>query len=96
MTSSPELAVAARGDGMPPALSSMWRALQRGYQAEPLLLVVAFALSLLAALPDALLALWLLGQTIAAGQIVGMVVVFIAMGAHSRYRAVRERDEVMQ
>src|SRR6266849_8005098 len=44
---------------MPPALSSMWRALKRGYEAEPLLLVVAFGLSLLAALPDALMALWL-------------------------------------
>jgi len=44
---------------MPAALPSMWRALKRGYQAEPLLLVVAFGLSLLAALPDALLALWL-------------------------------------
>jgi ATP-binding cassette subfamily B protein len=37
----------------------MWRALKRGYQAEPLLLCVSFGLSLLAALPDALLALWL-------------------------------------
>jgi ATP-binding cassette subfamily B protein len=46
-------------DGMPPALPAMWRALRRGYEAEPLLLVVAFGLSLLAALPDALLALWL-------------------------------------
>jgi ATP-binding cassette subfamily B protein len=46
-------------DDLPPALSSMWRALKRGYEAEPRLLVVAFALSLLAALPDALLALWL-------------------------------------
>ena len=49
-------------DGAPPmpaALSAMWRALKRGYQAEPLLLSVAFGLSLLAALPDALLALWL-------------------------------------
>ena len=44
---------------MPPALSSMWRALKRGYEAEPLLLVVAFGMSLLSALPDALLALWL-------------------------------------
>ncbi|MDA1302280.1 MAG: ABC transporter ATP-binding protein [Proteobacteria bacterium] len=44
---------------LPPALSSMWRALKRGYQAEPWLLTVAFALSLLAALPDALMALWL-------------------------------------
>ncbi len=45
-------------EGLPPALSSMWRALRRGYQAEPLLLAVSFGLSLLAALPDALLALW--------------------------------------
>jgi ATP-binding cassette subfamily B protein len=44
---------------LPPALPSMWRALQRGYQAEPLLLSVSFGLALLAALPDALLALWL-------------------------------------
>lgn len=46
-------------DELPPALSSMWRALKRGYSAEPLLLSVAFGLSLLAALPDALMALWL-------------------------------------
>jgi ATP-binding cassette, subfamily B, bacterial len=44
---------------LPPALSSMWRALVRGYRAEPLLLSVSFGLSLLAALPDALIALWL-------------------------------------
>jgi ATP-binding cassette subfamily B protein len=44
---------------LPPALSSMWRALKRGYAAEPLLLSISFGLSLLAALPDALLALWL-------------------------------------
>ena len=43
---------------LPPALPSMWRALKRGYQAEPMLLSVSFGLSLLAALPDALLALW--------------------------------------
>ncbi len=46
-------------DDMPGALPSMWRALKRGYQAEPLMLPVAFGLSLLAALPDALMALWL-------------------------------------
>jgi ATP-binding cassette subfamily B protein len=50
--SSPEVA-------LPRALPAMWRALRRGYQAEPALLVVAFGLALLAALPDALLALWL-------------------------------------
>src|SRR5262245_49751689 len=45
-------------DDLPPAMSSMWRALERGYSAEPMLLVVSFGLALLAALPDALLALW--------------------------------------
>src|SRR6266446_1900066 len=46
-------------DDLPPAVPAMWRALKRGYQAEPRLLSVAFGLSLLAALPDALMALWL-------------------------------------
>jgi ATP-binding cassette subfamily B protein len=46
-------------DDMPAALPAMWRALKRGYQAEPLMLCVAFGLSLVAALPDALMALWL-------------------------------------
>jgi ATP-binding cassette subfamily B protein len=45
---------------MPPALSAMWRALKRAYYAEPSLLPVSFGLSLLAALPDALLALWMM------------------------------------
>jgi ATP-binding cassette subfamily B protein len=49
----------AAANAMPPALPSMWRAVKRGYQAEPALLVVAFSLSLLSALPDALIALWL-------------------------------------
>ena len=49
---------------LPPALSSMWRLCKLGYQHEPALMLVAFVLSLLAALPDALLALWfkLLGE----------------------------------
>ncbi len=47
-------------DKLPRALPAMWRALKRGYQAEPRLLAVAAGLSLLAALPDALLALWLM------------------------------------
>jgi ATP-binding cassette subfamily B protein len=46
-------------DELPPAFSSMMRALKRGYQAEPALLAVSFTLALLAALPDALLALWI-------------------------------------
>src|SRR5260370_11910815 len=51
---------APRAKDMPPAMSAMWRALKRAYQAEPRLLPVSFSLSLLAALPDALLALWML------------------------------------
>ncbi len=46
-------------DDLPAAFPAMWRALVRGYRAEPRLLPVAFGLSLLAALPDALLAVWL-------------------------------------
>jgi ATP-binding cassette subfamily B protein len=51
-------------DGLPPALSSMWRLCRLGYQHEPALIVAAFTLALLAALPDALLAYWfkLLGE----------------------------------
>ncbi len=45
-------------DDLPAAWPAMWRALKRGYQAEPRLISIAFGLSLLAALPDALVA-WL-------------------------------------
>ena len=44
---------------LPPALRSMWRLCKLGYRHEPRLMVVSFVLSQLAALPDALLALWL-------------------------------------
>jgi ATP-binding cassette subfamily B protein len=44
---------------LPPALSSMWRLCKLGYRHEPRLMLVAFVLSQVAALPDALLALWL-------------------------------------
>jgi ATP-binding cassette subfamily B protein len=56
MTSSP--------DALPPALSSMWRLCKLGYRHEARLMIAAFVLSQLSALPDALLALWLmlLGQ----------------------------------
>lgn len=46
-------------DSMPAALPSMWRALVRAREAEPLLLTVSFSLALISAIPDALLALWL-------------------------------------
>ncbi|HKE97706.1 MAG TPA: ABC transporter ATP-binding protein [Actinomycetes bacterium] len=65
MTSSAERAARPAGrDELPPALRSMWRLVTIGYRAEPWLLVAAFLLALAAALPDALMALWLalLGQ----------------------------------
>jgi ATP-binding cassette subfamily B protein len=47
-------------DDLPPGLSSMWRLCKLGYRHEPWLLLASFVLALLAALPDALLALWLM------------------------------------
>ena len=54
---------------LPPALSSMWRLCKLGYRHEPQLIVVAFSLALVAAVPDALLAFWfkLLGDGAASG-----------------------------
>ena len=54
MTSSPDLGK------LPPALPSMWRLCKLGYRHEPRLMIYAFVLSQLSALPDALLALWLM------------------------------------
>jgi ATP-binding cassette subfamily B protein len=51
MKSSPE--------PLPKALPSMWRLLKLGYRHEPRLMLWSFALSQLAALPDALLPLWI-------------------------------------
>jgi ATP-binding cassette subfamily B protein len=65
MTSSPDHGEARKKkDDLPPALSSMWRLCKLGYRHEPRLMLAAFALSQLAALPDAIIALWLmlLGQ----------------------------------
>ncbi|MGK2947995.1 MAG: ABC transporter ATP-binding protein [Acidimicrobiales bacterium] len=44
---------------LPPPLPSMWRLCRLGFRHEPRLMALAVALSLLAALPDALIALWL-------------------------------------
>jgi ATP-binding cassette subfamily B protein len=53
MTSSPD------PDKLPPALRSMWRLCVLGYRYEPRLAFIAFVLALAAAVPDALLAVWL-------------------------------------
>jgi ATP-binding cassette subfamily B protein len=58
MTSSPSRD--GRIEPLPPALSSMWRLCKLGYRHQPRLMLAAFVLSQLAALPDALLALWLM------------------------------------
>ncbi|MDQ6672911.1 MAG: ABC transporter ATP-binding protein/permease [Chloroflexota bacterium] len=59
MKSSPEPSSTVPAEKLPPALSSMWRLCKLGFRHEPSLMFWAFALSLLAALPDSLLALWL-------------------------------------
>jgi ATP-binding cassette, subfamily B, bacterial len=55
---------------LPPALSSMWRLCRLGFRYEPSLMGVAFVLALVAALPDALLAVWfkLLGEGLIEGK----------------------------
>ena len=58
MTSSPKQRQAI--DPLPPALSSMWRLCKLGYRHEPRMMFASLVLSQLAALPDALLALWLM------------------------------------
>ena len=68
MTSSPETAPKTAPETLPPALPSMWRLCRLGYQHEPALIVTAFTLALVAALPDALIAYWfkLLGEGVVA------------------------------
>src|SRR5262245_20147529 len=61
MTSSPDRQWDRNvADDLPRALPSMWRLCKLGYRHEPRLMLASFALSQLAALPDALLALWLM------------------------------------
>ena len=68
---------------VPPALPAMWRALKRGYEAEPLLIAVAFGFALLAALPDALLALWmkLLADGLLGGRRALVLLASVGLGA---------------
>jgi ATP-binding cassette subfamily B protein len=85
MTSSPSRPGAAALEGLPPALASMWRLCKLGYQHEPALIVAAFSMALVAALPDALLAWWfkLLGEGAIAGdwRQVRLAAVAIALSA---------------
>ncbi len=78
MTSSTEEQV----DELPPALASMWRLVKLGYRSEPRLLSTSFLLSLLAAVPDALIALWLalLGHGVVEGDRRVVLVAALGMG----------------
>jgi ATP-binding cassette subfamily B protein len=79
MKSSPD---ASSIDALPPALSSMWRLCKLGYQHEPALIVTAFALALVAAVPDALLAVWfkLIGEGLLQGNWTRVRVGLLALG----------------
>ena len=48
-----------RFDELPGWIESMWRSIKLGYRAEPRLLIIAFATTVAAAIPDALFALGL-------------------------------------
>jgi ATP-binding cassette subfamily B protein len=85
MTSSAERLdrLPERFDALPPALSSMWRLCKLGYGHEPRLMLAAFVLSQLAALPDALIALWLmlLGRGILEGRSGLVLAAALGLGA---------------
>ena len=46
-------------ESLPPTLPALWRTIRIGYDAEPRLLLVSFAMTAFTALPDVLIALWL-------------------------------------
>ena len=49
----------SKDPALPPPLASMWRLCRLGFRFEPRLMAASVVLGMLAALPDALLALWL-------------------------------------
>jgi ATP-binding cassette subfamily B protein len=67
---------------LPPAVPAMWRLMRIGYQHEPRLLVLAVTLTLAAALPDALIALWLrfLGEAVIEQRRGLLVVAVVGLG----------------
>src|SRR5262245_53961511 len=75
-------AMTSSADRLPHALSSMWRLCKLGYRHEPGLLLAAFFLALLAALPDALLALWfkMLGEGVLQQDRTAIRVAAVALG----------------
>src|SRR5881394_192587 len=71
-----------KSDGLPPAMSSMWRLCRLGLRYEPSLMTWAFALVLLAGVPDALLALWfkLMADALVAGDATRLRLTAVALG----------------
>lgn len=69
-------------DELPPGLEAIWRSLQLGFKAEPMLLVVSAALSIGSAVPDALFALWLklLAQGVNDGSRTRVLVAALGLG----------------
>ena len=82
MTSSPDNGRAGKKDDLPASLPSMWRLCRLGLRYEPTLMTWAFGLSLIAAVPDALLALWfkLMADALAAGNAPQVRLTAIALG----------------
>ncbi|MEO8540852.1 MAG: ABC transporter ATP-binding protein, partial [bacterium] len=86
--SSPDIALKRKPmvrDDLPPAISSMWRLCKLGFRHEPRLLLASFILALLAALPDAMFAVWLklLGQGVIDGNRTLLIVAALGLGASS-------------
>ena len=79
MTSS---ARTGRKDDLPASLPSMWRLCRLGLRYEPTLMLWSFGLALLAAVPDALLALWfkLMADAVAAGDATRLRLTALALG----------------
>jgi len=79
MTSSPRT---SRKDDLPASLPSMWRLCRLGLRYEPALMTWSFGLALIAAVPDALLALWfkLMADGLAAGNATHVRLTAIALG----------------
>jgi len=85
MTSSADSGVFAAGkvpEKIPAAIPAMWRLCKLGFRHEPGLLLAAFLLTLLAAVPDALFAIWLklLGDGVIDGDRTLLMIAAIGLG----------------
>src|SRR5215210_3277318 len=79
MSRSPD--APSQGD-MPPAMRPLWRTVRFGYRAEPRLLLASFAVTVVTAVPDVLVALWLkvLADGVLGGSRTKVVVAAIGLG----------------